>query len=137
MVRLDEVCGNNWTNDYKFINGSLFCGIGIKFDEWVWRWDVGTESREEKTKGQSSDAFKTAGFRWGIGRELYSYPKITVKLFNNEFQVEGNKVKQTWELKFKDWQWRLDRDNLGNITILRALDFENNKKRFEWPKKTT
>jgi hypothetical protein len=46
--------------------------------------DVGTESNTEKEKGQASDAFKRAGFNWGIGRELYSAPFIWVKLESNE-----------------------------------------------------
>lgn len=46
--------------------------------------DVGTESNTEKEKGQASDAFKRAGFNWGIGRELYSAPFIWVKLEPSE-----------------------------------------------------
>lgn len=77
---LDEKFGpENWQNDYKIIDGKLFCGIGIKFgDGWVWKWNVGTESNMEAEKGQASDALKRAGFVWGIGTELYSAPDIKV-----------------------------------------------------------
>lgn len=86
MDLLDETVGpENWTNDYKDIGGILYCGIGIQVKrgdsplrEWVWKWDCGVESNVEKEKGQASDAFKRAGFRWGIGRELYTAPFIFV-----------------------------------------------------------
>ena len=86
MNRLDEVCGANWQKDYRYIEskGMLFCRVGIKIgNEWIWREDLGVESFTEKQKGQASDAFKRACFNWGIGRELYDYPLIQVKLKMN------------------------------------------------------
>lgn len=78
--QLDDVVGvENWQNDYKVIDGTLFCGIGIRTEGgWVWKWDAGSESNVEKQKGEASDAFKRAGFRFGIGRELYTAPFIWV-----------------------------------------------------------
>ncbi len=110
MNRLDEVCDVYWQDDYKMIDGQLYCGIGIKIDnDWVWRWDVGVESNTEKVKGRASDAFKRAGFRWGIGRELYDYPMIQMMLPANEFKVKEyqgkKKVQATYDLKLKDWKW--------------------------------
>lgn len=109
MQRLDEVCGPHlWQRDHKEIKGNVYCGIGIKAgDEWVWKWDAGAESYSDKEKGEASDSFKRAGFNWGIGRELYNYPLIQVKLNNNEFTVQNDKVKQTWELKLKSWEWNI------------------------------
>lgn len=80
MKLLDETFGQqSWQCDYKAIDGKLCCGIGVKFDgEWVWKWDTGTESNMEAQKGEFSDAFKRAGFKWGIGRELYTAPRIWV-----------------------------------------------------------
>ena len=84
MDLLDETVGaENWTNDYKDIKGNLYCGIAIKDgDAWVWKWDCGIESREDEEgnekKGEASDAFKRAGFRWGIGRELYTSPFVWI-----------------------------------------------------------
>lgn len=77
MAILDEVYGaGNWQCDYKEVKGNLFCGIAVFEGDWVWKWDCGTESNTEKEKGEASDAFKRAGFRWGIGRELYTAPFI-------------------------------------------------------------
>ena len=85
MDILDEtVQPENWITDYKEIKGNLYCGIAIKSDsgEWIWKWDCGIESREDaegnEKKGEASDAFKRAGFRWGIGRELYTSPFIWI-----------------------------------------------------------
>lgn len=78
---LDEKVGMyNWQNDYKVIDGKMYCGIGIKNQdgEWVWKWNCGVESNTEAEKGQASDAMKRAGFCWGIGTELYSAPFIWV-----------------------------------------------------------
>lgn len=102
MQLLDEVVGAfNWETDYKEIKGNLYCGIGV-FDEKrntiVWKWDCGTESREDgegnEKKGEASDAFKRAGFKWGIGRELYTSPFI---FLNVETEKDGNK----WRLSDK------------------------------------
>lgn len=74
--RLDEVVGkDNWQDDFKLINSNMYAGIGIRepgTNDWVWKWDCGTESNTEKEKGQASDAFKRAAVKWGIGRFLYA-----------------------------------------------------------------
>lgn len=68
-----------WQNEFKEIGGKMYCGIGVNSDdEWVWKWDCGTESNMEAEKGQASDAFKRAGFKWGIGAELYTAPRIFI-----------------------------------------------------------
>ena len=82
MQILDEAYGpEHWQCDYKTINNVLYCGIGVFIGgQWVWKWDCGIESRADgegnEKKGESSDAFKRAGFKWGIGRELYTAPFI-------------------------------------------------------------
>lgn len=77
---LDETYPDQWQNDYKCIDGKMYGGIGIKINsEWLWRWNCGTESNTEAEKGEASDAFKRAGFNWGIGAELYTSPFVWVK----------------------------------------------------------
>ena len=73
MEQLDQVVGaENWTDNYKEIKGIIYCSIGIKVDgEWVYKTDCGTESKTEKEKGESSDAFKRAAVKWGINRDAY------------------------------------------------------------------
>lgn len=90
---LDETVGiENWQNDFKVVDGVLYGGIGIydeEKDRWVWKWDAGTESNTEAEKGRASDAFKRAGFKWGIGRELYSAPFIWVS--SDKCKIENGK----------------------------------------------
>ena len=137
MNRLDAVCGEKWQKDYKVIEGNLYCGVAIKIeDEWLWRWDVGTESFSDKQKGQASDAFKRACFNWGIGRELYNYPIIQVKLYTNEFNIneyQGKKsAKQTYDLKLKEWVWTVEVDNDGCVKSLIGKD-QNGVIRYSYP----
>ena len=77
MDILDETVGPfNWGCDYKEIKGNLYCGIWILSNsenvmkDIVWKWDCGIESRSDgegnEKKGEASDSFKRAGFRWGV-----------------------------------------------------------------------
>jgi hypothetical protein len=87
VKRLNDVFGLNWQNSYHYDNkGILACTITVKSgDEWVSRTDVGTESMTEKEKGSYSDAFKRAGYKFGIGIELYRSPFIFIKWDMQEF----------------------------------------------------
>lgn len=90
---LNETFGELWQNDFKVIDGKMYGGIGVyneKLNQWLWRWDCGIESNTEAEKGQASDCFKRAGFKWGIGIELYSAPFIWL---NVETEKDGNKYK--------------------------------------------
>lgn len=75
MDRLDAAAGEfGWQDKYEDLaNGSVRCCIGIKAadGEWVWKCDVGDQSDIEPMKGAHSDAFKRAGVKWGIARDLY------------------------------------------------------------------
>jgi hypothetical protein len=71
--------------------------------QWVGKEDTGTESNTEAQKGLASDSFKRACFNWGIGRELYDYPVISVKLRDDEWTKETGKA--TWNLKVRSWVW--------------------------------
>lgn len=97
---LDETYGELWQNDFKVIDGKMYGGIGIynkELNQWLWRWDCGTESNTEAEKGQASDCFKRAGFKWGIGVELYTAPFIWVKVptekFNGKWQLTNKFTK--------------------------------------------
>jgi hypothetical protein len=88
MNMLDKIVGpTNWRDDYREIKGNLYCQIDIWDDDkkqWVSKANCGIESREDgdgnEKKGEASDAFKRAGFLWGIGRELYSAPFTFLQL---------------------------------------------------------
>lgn len=80
-----QIGPSRWQCRYYELKGNIYCSLGIWINdfnspgldhqEWIWKDDCGAESYTEKEKGEASDAFKRAGFRWGIGRELYTVPK--------------------------------------------------------------
>ena len=111
---LDEVYPDAWQNDFKVIDGKMYGGIGIKVNsEWLWRWDCGTESNMEAEKGEASDAFKRAGFKWGIGAELYTSPFVWVKADN--CKIENRKCYDRFKVS------GIDYDENGKINFL-AID---------------
>lgn len=124
MNRLDAVYGvGYWQRKHEVINGKEFCSVGVwnkEISQWVWVQDCGTQSNTEKEKGQSSDAFKRACFNLGIGRELYDYPVIQVKLTDAEFDKATGKP--TFNFKLKQWTWISVFDENGKIKNLTAVD---------------
>lgn len=138
MNRLDSVYGvDGWQKKYELIDGKLFCSVGIysdKLSQWIWKQDVGTESNTEKEKGQASDAFKRACFNLGIGRELYDYPLIQIKLEDAEFDKATNRP--TFNFKLKEWIWGSKFDENENLIQLSAKD-QNGNLRFNWKKQAT
>ena len=131
MQRLDEVCGPlNWKREHVRDNHNCIVSI---WDEskgmWVSKEDTGTESNTEREKGLASDSFKRACFNWGIGRELYDYPLIQVKLKDDEWQSRDGRPAATWKLKPNQWIWH-SVFNDGVLTYLGAKD--ESGMRFSW-----
>ena len=98
---LDETFGQfNWQCSYSEIKGNLFCTISVRdpnTNEWISKSDCGVESNIEKEKGEASDSFKRAGFRWGVGVELYSTPRIKIPI--EESDMYNGRFCQTFSLK--------------------------------------
>lgn len=67
--RLDEVCGMNWSNDFKEVNGRLVCNLTVN---GVTRSDGAGDTDFEGEKGGLSDALKRSAVLFGIGRYLYN-----------------------------------------------------------------
>ena len=67
--RLDEICGMNWSNDFKEVNGRLVCNLTIN---GVTRSDGAGDRDFEGEKGGLSDALKRSAVLFGIGRYLYN-----------------------------------------------------------------
>ena len=97
---LDETVGaENWQNDFKCIDGKMFGYISIKCgNEWVSKSDSGSEGNIELEKSLASDAFKRAGFKWGIGRELYTAPFIWISA--DVIQIKSYNGKYSCNEKF-------------------------------------
>lgn len=137
MNILDEAVGGGlWQCEYETIKDNLYCKIGIwikELNQWVWKQDCGIESREDggnEKKGEASDSFKRAGFKWGIGRELYTSPKIavlndaiggvSVKDYGGKKYYNLNKPYQSFDVK------TIEYDDSGNITKLSIVDSRGN-----------
>jgi len=129
MDILDKEFGPmNWQSDYKVVKDNLYCGIGVRdkeTKEWVWKWDCGIESRADgegnEKKGEASDAFKRAGFKWGIGVELYTSPFIFANVETEECGTDqrGRKI---YRLKDKFAKFSVqgiwyDKDEISAIVI--------------------
>ena len=129
MQILDETFGRfGWQRTHEIINGRLYCTVSIYDNEkkqWVSKQDVGTESNTEAEKGQASDAFKRACFNIGIGRELYTSPKIFVTLFPDD--IRNNKIYTKFEVSEIGY-------NGNAINFLRIKDDKGNI-RFEYAEK--
>lgn len=141
MDILDETVGpENWESDYKEIKGNLYCGIGIRFENRpaVWKWDCGIESREDsdgnQKKGEASDAFKRAGVKWGIGRELYTGPFIFItadKLNLKNTEYNGKAKYNTYDTFFVE---KIAYDDDNRISGLCIRNDSTKKRVFIWQK---
>lgn len=80
MDLLDEVVGaENWQRSHSRENANCTVSIWDKDkSQWVSKEDTGTDSNTEAEKGRCSDSFKRCCVNWGIGRSLYSSPRILV-----------------------------------------------------------
>lgn len=124
---LTELYGNAWTNTFQTIDGKLYCTISVfdsSINQWISRMDVGTESNVEVEKGLASDAFKRAGFKWGIGDELYSAPNIKVQL------TEGDCYNGKCRLKLRVSE--IDYNENNKINKLTLVD-NFNRVRYTYP----
>lgn len=128
MQRLDDICTPfGWKREHTRENHN--CVVSI-WDEskkqWISKEDTGAESFTEKEKGLASDSFKRACFNWGIGRELYDYPVIKIKLNSDEFEIKeynGKRcAKQTFKLNLRAWNWANQFDDNGKLSFLYCKD---------------
>ena len=100
MKILDELfTPMGWKRSHKLIGDRLYCQVEVwdaEKKEWICKEDVGVESNTEAEKGQASDSFKRACVNWGIGRELYTAPRIVVELRENEYTKDQNNRIKVW-----------------------------------------
>lgn len=129
MMLLDEEFGVfGWQREHSFKDGKNYCKVSV-FNKaqgvWVIKEDVGTPSNTEADKGHASDAFKRACVNLGIGRELYTSPRIVVELGKGDYyetkDERGNEVCRTYtRLSFS--VNAIAYDERRNITALSIVD---------------
>jgi hypothetical protein len=137
MQRLDDAVGvTNWKREHARDNKN--CIVSIWCDDkkqWISKEDTGTESMAEAQKGLASDSFKRACFNLGIGRELYDYPVISIKLNKDELQETGKpkpKYRASFNLNFKEWTWKTKFEE-GKLVGIYCTDTKG-KVRFKYVK---
>ena len=96
MRRLDERFGEyGWQREHKDVHGVTYCGVSLWDDSkncWVTKWDAGEPSNTAPQKGEASDSFKRACVNWGIGRELYTAPRMYVPITTNTFGLSVQSI---------------------------------------------
>lgn len=126
MRILDETVGpENWQNRFYECKGTLFCKVGINvcrdagtgYHEWVWKDNAGAPSNMEAQKGEASDAFKRACFTWGIGRELYTSPRIFVYADKCEKIQPGKNGKMQCYDQFRVEKVRIEDGQITGLSI--------------------
>lgn len=94
MMLLDEQYGTfGWQREHFFKDGKNYCKVSAYDNErkmWVVKEDVGIPSNTEAQKGEASDAFKRACVNFGIGRELYTAPRLVIELNQGEWYEADN-----------------------------------------------
>lgn len=141
MRILDETVGNeNWECEFYECKGTLFCRVGIRctdhdgeetFAKMVWKANAGAPSNMEAQKGEASDAFKRACFTWGIGRELYTSPRIFVFADKcSEIKLGKNGKPQCYD-RFRVEKVRIED---GQITGLSIWNDTTDHRCFTWVK---
>jgi hypothetical protein len=139
MNRLDDVVGA-WYWKREHFDNNTRCKVSIwneSIKEWISKEDIGTASNTEAEKWLASDSFKRACFNWGIWRELYDYPVISIKLEQNEkkdlyweYYEEWWKIKQWYWLKLKEWKWASEFKDWELVAL--ACKDQNDKIRFNF-----
>lgn len=115
MDLLDETVGKmNWKREHSRDNKN--CTISIwdsNKKEWVGKEDTGVESFSDKEKGLASDSFKRSAVNWGIGRSLYSAPKMFLYGDGNKLKSDKYSVKH---IKYDE------QDNIIELIIINKKD---------------
>ena len=127
MNILDETVGvMGWKREHTRDNAN--CTVSIwdsKKEQWISKEDTGTESQTEREKGLASDSFKRACVNWGIGRELYTAPRIKIQCETKEKQTgRGYELANRWEF-FGAHVSQIAYDANGNICTLEIMKDNN------------
>lgn len=98
--RLDEATQGMWRDEYTEVSGLLMCTISIwNGEQWISRSDTGVEPPDNGQgvgvlhKGHTSDAFKRAAVKFGVGRSLYELPLIKFQQDSGNIYYNGKALK--------------------------------------------
>lgn len=81
MERFDNAFGaENWTSEFREIQGGFLCRLTVYFNgRNIYREDGASKTAIEPEKGGISDSMKRAAVQFGLGRNLYDYPRVMIE----------------------------------------------------------
>lgn len=127
MKIMDELFGPfGWKRSHKLLGDRLYCVVEVwdtEKKEWVSKEDVGVESNTEAEKGQASDSFKRACVNWGIGRELYTAPRITIELGEKEYGKMQNGSIRVWQsFRVSEIEYNKEERTITKLVVVDRFD---------------
>jgi hypothetical protein len=80
MERFDAAFGaDNWTSEFREITGGFICRLTVHYGNKVIHREDGAQKTDiEPLKGGISDSMKRCAVQFGLGRGLYSYPRVQI-----------------------------------------------------------
>lgn len=80
MERFDKAFGaENWTSEFREIGNGFICRLTVTIgDRTIYREDGASKTNIEPEKGGISDSMKRAAVQFGLGRDLYNYPRVFI-----------------------------------------------------------
>ena len=133
MTLLDEAVGEyNWQRSHSRDNAN--CTVSIwdsEKQQWVSKEDTGTESNTEAEKGKCSDSFKRACVNWGIGRSLYSAPKITIKCDLEQDKKGNYKPAKGIAWRVKEIEY-MENNVISRLVIMETKYDKDTQVVFDW-----
>lgn len=128
---LDETVGPmGWQRHHSRDNAN--CTVSLwdaSKEQWISKEDTGTESYTEREKGLASDSFKRACFNWGIGRELYTAPRVWIPAAGcKELKQKQN---GTWQCSDDFAVERIKIEN-KKIVGLSIVNLKSGQRVFSW-----
>lgn len=81
MERFDAQFGwDGWENQFQEVTDGFLCTITVNIgDKRISKSDSAGKTQVEPVKGGCSDAMKRCAVQFGLGRDLYRYPKVMVQ----------------------------------------------------------
>ncbi|GAB3508179.1 hypothetical protein GCM10027341_43620 [Spirosoma knui] len=82
MERFDAQFGwSNWENSFEEVGDGFICTITVTLPDGrrVSKADAASRTNVEPLKGGISDAMKRCAVQFGLGRDLYRYPKVMLQ----------------------------------------------------------
>lgn len=130
---LDEVYGEDgWWNEFEEIKGNLYCSIYVWSEgkkQWIKKQDCGVESAfGDKEKGEASDAFKRAGFKVGIGVELYTPIFIYIPVKDKKGEVNFDLRQDNKTGKHKTYtRFNVEKIDTSEDKVIKQISITNDK----------